>query len=201
MAYPTVDKPYGLKPVNLLGGQMFAGSTRQIPIASGEGTSIFYGDVVLMTGTGTITKASATDSATLAVGVFLGCTYTNPSTSQKVFTQYYAQPVTASDIMAYVADDPDQVFKVAVCTAGGTTMNGLTRAAVGQTLAFANIAAGSTITGDSVMAVSVTTGTVTTFPLKLIDVVPETVNASGSYTEVLVCWNGLVHFYRSNAGV
>jgi hypothetical protein len=25
MAYPTVDKPYGLKPVNLIGGQVFAG--------------------------------------------------------------------------------------------------------------------------------------------------------------------------------
>ena len=24
MAYPTVDKPYGLKPINLIGGQVFA---------------------------------------------------------------------------------------------------------------------------------------------------------------------------------
>ena len=32
MAYPTVDKPYGLKPVNLIGGQVFAGATRQMEI-------------------------------------------------------------------------------------------------------------------------------------------------------------------------
>jgi hypothetical protein len=45
MAYPTVDKPYGLKPVNLIGGQVFAGATRQMEIATaanvGYGTSIF----------------------------------------------------------------------------------------------------------------------------------------------------------------
>jgi hypothetical protein len=35
MAYPTVDKPYGLKPINLIGGQVFAGATRQMEIASG----------------------------------------------------------------------------------------------------------------------------------------------------------------------
>jgi hypothetical protein len=34
MAYPTVDKPYGLKPVNLIGGQVFAGATRQMEIAT-----------------------------------------------------------------------------------------------------------------------------------------------------------------------
>jgi len=46
MAYPTVDAPYGLKPVNLIGGQVFAGSTRLMEIASGYATSIFYGDLV-----------------------------------------------------------------------------------------------------------------------------------------------------------
>ncbi len=34
MAYPTVNAPYGLKPINLIGGQVFAGQTRELPIAS-----------------------------------------------------------------------------------------------------------------------------------------------------------------------
>ena len=46
MAYPTVDKPYGLKPVNLIGGQVFAGSIRELPIQYAYGTDIFYGDFV-----------------------------------------------------------------------------------------------------------------------------------------------------------
>ncbi len=34
MAYPTVDATYGLKPVNLIGGQVFAGATRLMQIAT-----------------------------------------------------------------------------------------------------------------------------------------------------------------------
>ena len=56
MAYPTVSAPYGLKPINLIGGQVFAGSTRLIPIASGSGTSIFYGDVIHLNTGGTLSK-------------------------------------------------------------------------------------------------------------------------------------------------
>ena len=46
MAYPTVNAPYGLKPINLIGGQVFAGQTRELPIASGYGTAIYNGDIV-----------------------------------------------------------------------------------------------------------------------------------------------------------
>jgi hypothetical protein len=56
MAYPTVSAPYGLRPINLIGGRVFAGSTRLIPITSAEGTSIFYGDVVKLNTSGTLTK-------------------------------------------------------------------------------------------------------------------------------------------------
>ena len=57
MAYPTVDAPYGLKPVNLIGGLPFAGATRQIPIANNYGTSIFNGDVVQLNSSGKIGRA------------------------------------------------------------------------------------------------------------------------------------------------
>jgi hypothetical protein len=71
MAYPTVDAPYGLKPVNLIGGQVFAGATRMMEIASGYATSIFYGDLVKRISDGTIEKDTGTTTAT-PVGVFLG---------------------------------------------------------------------------------------------------------------------------------
>jgi hypothetical protein len=51
MAYPTVSKPYGLQPVNLIGGQVFAGATRYRRIASAYATAIFYGDLVKLTTT------------------------------------------------------------------------------------------------------------------------------------------------------
>jgi hypothetical protein len=92
MAYPTVDKPYGLKPINLIGGQVFAGATRQMEIATtanvGYGTSIFYGDLVKRVTGGTIEKDTGTTTAT-PCGVFLGCTFVNSSTGQVQQQQFY----------------------------------------------------------------------------------------------------------------
>jgi hypothetical protein len=197
MAYPTIDKPYGLKPINLIGGQVYAGSTRLMAIASGEGTSIFFGDAVKLTG-GYITRDPA-DSAMAPVGVFMGCTYTDPNSNQKVFKQYFPSGTVASDIKAYVVDDYDALFKVAVVSSG-TTISGVTQAAVGFNAALVDNT-GSTITGDSLVAISATTATTNTLPVRIVDVVPDTANSLGSYTEVIVKWNFGMHQYQNATGV
>ena len=46
MAYPTIDAPYGLVPVGLIGGRSYSGATRQMRIASNYGTAIGKGDLV-----------------------------------------------------------------------------------------------------------------------------------------------------------
>ena len=71
MAYPSVTSPYGLVPINLIGGQVFAGSTRLLPIATNSSTAIYYGDVVKLLAGGTVGRDTGTDAAT-PVGVFLG---------------------------------------------------------------------------------------------------------------------------------
>ena len=200
MAYPTVAGPYGLQPINLIGGQVFAGSTRLIPIASGSTTAIFYGDVVRLNTGGTLSKVTTTTSATDAVGVFLGCQFKNPTTKQLLQQQYYPGAVTASDINAFVSDDPDALYKVAVTAAGTSTMSGVTRAAVGQQSALVQTT-GNTSSGDSYVSLSATTGTGAALPFRVVDVIPETVNASGSYTEVIVKFNFGVHTYYSSAAV
>ena len=204
MAYPTIDAPYGFKPVNLLGGQVFAGSTRQMAIANAHGTAIFFGDIVIMSANGCINNATLTDSAVQVAGIFMGCSFIN-SSSQRVFSQFFPASTTgtvdtASGITAYVADDPDLVMKVAIVS-GTTVISGINRAGVvGATAAWvANL--GSTVTGDSKQAILSTTGTATTLPLKVIDVVADTTNSAGSFTEVLVTWTGLVHMYRGAAGI
>jgi hypothetical protein len=197
MAYPTIDKPYGLKPINLIGGQVYAGSTRLIAIASGEGTSIFFGDAVKLT-SGYITRDPA-DSAMTPVGVFVGCTYTDPNSNQKVFKQYFPAATVASDIQAYVVDDYDALFKVAVVSSG-TTMSGVTQAAVGFNAALVDNT-GSTFTGDSLVAISASTATTNTLPVRIVDVVSDTRNSLGSYTEVIVKWNFGMHQYQNATGV
>jgi hypothetical protein len=199
MAYPTVAGPYGFQPINLIGGQVFAGATRQIPIASGSGTSIFYGDVVRLNTGGTLSRVSTTDSATDAVGIFLGCAFTNPTTKQFLQQQYYPASTVASDIVAYVCDDPDTYFKVAVLS-NSTTIGGMTQTDIGNNVAILTTA-GSTTSGDSNEGVSATTGSATTLPFRVIAGVPETVNASGSFTEVIVKFNFGVHTYYSAAAV
>lgn len=199
MAYPSVDAPYGLLPVNLIGGQVFAGATRQIPIASGSATAIFFGDVVKLGSDGTLSKDTGTDAAT-PVGVFMGCSYTD-ATFGKTFRQYYPGDVVASDINAVVSDDPDALYKVAV-TSSGTTVGYVNRTAVGNNAVLTQNA-GSTATGNSKVAIDDTTATTSTWPVRIIDVIPETHTTGnpGSYTEVIVKWNAGMHQYNNPAGV
>lgn len=162
MAYPTVDAPYGFKPINLIGGQVYAGSTRMIPIAYGYNTSIYNGDVVsvlrgqvnrqAVTTAGslfwnaTITAAAGgaltVASGALGVcGVFVGCSYTNPATNQKLFSQYWPAGTLAGDAVAYVVDDPDALFRAAVVTTqGGTTIGSVAPAMVGQNITASDLA-------------------------------------------------------------
>ncbi len=146
MAYPSVSAPYGLIPINLIGGQVFAGATRQIPIESGSSTAIFFGNVVKFNGGGYIENETNT-SASTPVGVFLGCTYTDP-TFGATFRQYYPGNVVADDIQAYVQDDPDALFKVAVTAAGTSTISFMTRTDVNRNSALV-LTTGNTSTGNS----------------------------------------------------
>jgi hypothetical protein len=192
MAYPSVTAPYGLRPINLIGGQVFAGSTRSIPIGSGNDTAIFYGDVVKLDSSGLLQKDTGTDAAT-PVGVFLGCTYTDAQYGL-TFRQFYTADTVAADIEAYVSDDPDALYKVAVVSAT-TTIGHVNRTAVGNNAVLVQNA-GSTITGNSAVAIDDDTAVTATFPIRIIDVVPETAIAGypGSYTEVVVKWNSASSF-------
>ena len=186
MAYPTVEAPYGLRPVNLIGGRVFAGSTRQIPIASGYATSIFNGDVVKLVSDGTLEKDTGTTTAT-PVGVFVGCRYTDPNLGYELYSQYYPSGTVASDIVAYVVDDPDALFKVAVVS-GTDVIAGYGRTIVGNNVPLVQNA-GDANTGNSGVAVNGgSAATTASLPLRIVDVVPETENADG-YTEVIVKWN------------
>ena len=196
MEYPTVSAPYGLKPINLIGGQVFAGATRQFQIASAYGTSIFNGDVVKLVAGGTIEKDTGEATAT-PVGVFLGCSYVNAQ-GQTIFQQYFpastAAP-TGTSITAFVADDPDQLFKVVLVAGQTEDGNGLTPAYLGRTMIGSNVElvqnAGSTVTGDSKVGIYSAAGATTTvsLPLRVVDVVPDTANSSGNFVEFIVKWN------------
>jgi len=190
MAYPTVSAPYGLQPINLIGGQVFAGSTREVPIQYGYSTNIFYGDFVNIT-RGLTTRLAVTDggSATTGgtgygqVGIFLGCRFTNPITKQLTFSQYWPASTLSGDAVAIISDDPDTVFKAAVVTTqGGTTIGSVARSMVGLNMTVSNLA-GSTATGNSSNGILASSAaTTSTLPVRVVGVVPDTAAALGTAT-------------------
>jgi len=201
MAYPTVSAPYGLKPVNLIGGQVFAGSTRLMQIASGYATNIFYGDLVQRVAGGTIEKDVGTTTAT-PCGIFLGVSFTNSSTGQVQQQQFYpaSQAIkSGTQIFAVVADDPDTLFQVAVVS-GTTVITGVGISAIGNNATLVQNA-GSTITGNSAVAILDSTATTNTLPIRIIDVVRDTATAADNFPEVIVKINATMHQYNNALGV
>jgi hypothetical protein len=201
MAYPTVSAPYGLKPVNLIGGQVFAGSTRLMQIASGYATNIFYGDLVKRISDGTIEKDTGTTTAT-PTGIFLGVQFTNGSTGQVQQQQFYpaSQSIkSGTQIFAVVADDPDTLFQVAVVS-GTTTISGVGITAIGNNATLVQNA-GSTTSGNSAVAILDSTATTNTLPIRIIDVVRDTATAADNFPEVIVKINATMHQYNNATGV
>jgi hypothetical protein len=198
MAYPSVDKPYGLKPINLIGGQVFAGSTRQRRIAS-NASSIGYGDPLKFVNDGTVavTTETTTAPATGFAGVFLGCTFVSSVTGQPTYSQAWISGTSVKAntyIVAYVADDPDTLFKavgvtasLVVSTTGGFTYSsvGLNAALVANTL--------DTTTNDSQQGLLVSSANTTaSLPVRIVDVVEDTAFVSSGtvyYPEVIVKFN------------
>ena len=201
MAYPTVSAPYGLKPVNLIGGQVFAGSTRLMQIASGYATNIFYGDLVKRISDGTIEKDAGTTTAT-PTGIFLGVQFTNGSTGQVQQQQFYpaSQAIkSGTQIFAVVADDPDTLFQVAVVS-GTTVITGVGITAIGNNATLVQNA-GSTTTGNSAVAILDSTATSSSLPIRIIDVVRDTATAADNFPEVIVKINATMHQYNNATGV
>lgn len=203
MAYPTISKTYGLKPVNRLDGLPYAGAIRQIPVAAGYATAILNGDTVAISN-GYIIAKTATDSGA-SVGVLVGCQYVN-SSGQTVQGQMYPAAASTSGNLAfaYVVDDPNAIFRVAATTAGSTTPAAYDRNIVGSNVAMV-AGAGSTTTGDSAYGIDgSSSNTTNTLPLRVIDVVPDTATGSASsssttYYEFLVKFN--LHQYTDTTGV
>lgn len=203
MAYPTISKTYGLKPVNRLDGLPYAGAIRQIPVAAGYATAILNGDTVAISN-GYIIAKTATDTGA-SVGVLVGCQYVN-SSGQTVQGQMYPAAASTSGNLAfaYVVDDPNAIFRVAATTAGSTTPAAYDRNIVGSNVAMV-AGAGSTTTGDSAYGIDgSSSNTTNTLPLRVIDVVPDTATGSASsssttYYEFLVKFN--LHQYTDTTGV
>jgi hypothetical protein len=191
--------PYGLRPVNLIGGQPYAGSTRLIKINNAYGSNIFYGQPVSINASGVVIADTGTSNvaATGVVGVFVGCTYTDPNLKYKLFKQYWPSGTVATDAYAYVVDDPDVVMQIQADDA-------VTQADLGANIGFSTFS-GDTATGDSKTSADVgSINTTATLPLRIVGFVDGPDSSVGdAYTDILVKWNmpAAVSSNASNAAV
>lgn len=189
--------PMGAEPVGTLSASgSFTGKVRHIKVASGYGTDIFYGDFVKLVATGTVEKAAVTTAAVAGtVGVFCGCAYTDPTTGQPTFSQYWPASTAASDAVAYVCDDPKLVMQMQ--GDGSIAQTGL-----GNNVQ-AISTAGSTSIGRSKNALDASSiATTNTFPLRIVDFVDGPDSAVGdSFTDCIVTWLPGSHAYDTALGV
>lgn len=198
MAYPSVSAPYGLKPINLIGGQVFAGSTRQRRIAS-SADSIGFGDPLQFDTDGTVKVTTSTTTPPTGgfAGVFLGCTFVSSVTGQPTYSQSWISGTSVKSgtyIVAYVADDPDTLFKAVGVTAS-LVVSSTTGFVYGDIGANVPLVANTlnTTTGDSQQGLLVgSVATTRSLPIRIVDVVPDTAfDYSGTtyYPEVIVKFN------------
>jgi hypothetical protein len=194
----STSTPYGLIPIKKLGGVVYNGAFNQWKIASAYGTDIFMGDVVNINpgaATGTIIKDTGTTTAT-PIGVFLGCTYTDPNLNYKVHRNYWPASTVATDALAYVCDDPDMIFKIQGDGAGVI----FDQTNIGSNAALVQ-GSGSSTTGISGVSLDSSSATTTAaLPLKIIDYDRGPSNAiDDTYVDFHVIFN--THQWRTLLGV
>ena len=175
------DAAFGMKPVRMIGGAPYTGGQSRYRIAANYGTSIFQGDMVAQVTGGTV-EVHADGGTVPVVGVFNGCQYTDPTSGEQVFSNYYPASTNASDIIAFIIDDPNVVYEV---QADDT----FPVADLFGNFDIVYTTAGSTLTGISGAELDVTTGaTATTLPIKAIDISqdPNNSDVGAANTNVLV---------------
>ena len=184
----NVSEKFGLRPYRKLDGTPLVGAQNRYTIASSYASAIFQGDVVRPVTAGNIERY--TPGTTYAVvGVFNGCFYTDPTTQKPTYKNYYPGSIAASDITAFVVDDPDAVFLIDADEA-------FTRANLFANYSVTNTT-GVTQTGISIVQLDVSaTGTAATFVVQAIDISqdPDNSDTATSNANILVRINN--HFYR-----
>jgi len=174
---------YGLRPIGLVGSGANSTGVTQYEIASDNTNAIYQYGIVVPTADGVIDFAGATNGGTTqALGVLMGVEYHDSVQKKPVWLNYWPGSGSVSvdtnyPVKAFVADNPNQLFKVASDAS-------LTDRATALAGVFANASlgtsarTGSTDTGSSNSALSVSSIAVTaTLPLRIVGIMDDEANS------------------------
>ena len=194
--------PYGLRPINRVDGMPYAGATSQFLIdPAGEGTNLFYGQVVIIGADGYIALSTATGADLTsnnlggnnlgAIGVFVGCSYINAQ-GQQIYGQYYPSGTTGV-VTAYVVTDDAVTFQA--------QLDGVAdQSDLGANTFFAAVqstSTGSTRTDNSTSALESATQTAAA-AFKIIGFASPVTDA---FPDVLVKFNPGAHAFSNAVGI
>jgi hypothetical protein len=159
----STSNPFGFRPSFHPSGQIRA---KAYTIASGYAANIFMRDPVKLVNTGTIQLATSDGTRTgtvdgiKVVGIFAGVEYID-ALGKPTWSNYWPTGITATNIVAWVYDDPEMEFDVQY-TNPGTPGTDSVQTYVGRQCDWVQTAAGgSTSTGLSatyLTAVQATSG-------------------------------------------
>lgn len=174
------DTPFGLKPVSKLDGSPYSASVRLFSTASGDGTAIYVGDPVKLSGTSsTVDGVVYTDVDQAATGDVIAGVVVGFVSETRDSLVYRAASTTR---LALVETGKDVLFEIQEVS-GGTA---LTAAAIGLNADFV-VGSGSTATGFSGVELNnATEATTNTLDLQIIGLSPRSDNEVGEHAKWLV---------------
>lgn len=180
------DTPFGLKPVRYMSGAPYNGAVNAYSTAAGDGTAIFVGDPVIISGTAQtidgVIYQDVDQAATgdVIVGVVVSVDPALGSGANGRDSGIYRAASTQR--IVYVADDPNLLFEIQEAS-GGTA---LTAAAIGLNANFV-VGSGSTTTGKSAVELDNSTeATTNTLDLQIVGFQNRTGNEVGEHAKWLV---------------
>lgn len=212
----ATSSPYGLKPINLIGGQAFNGGViRDIVLSDNVATAFYTGSVIVLDANGNPSTIAAsptgmdipggTDADAGIVGVCLGVQYTSPSLGYSLWGQYLpANAITNgyTNVIIRVCDDPDQLYQIQGNAAFGALTNG-PAGAVGKNAALTGFSGNATTglanTALAVGADGANLAATSTLAMRVVDVVSS--SALDAYPDLIVKFNMGVHSYTNSLGV
>ena len=196
---------YGLRPIGLVGSGVNSTGVTEYEIASDNANAIFQYGIVVPTSAGVIARAADTaGGTTAALGVLMGVEYQDSVQKKPVWLNYWPGAAAVSvdtnyPVKAFVADDPNQLFKVASDAS-------LTDRATALATVFANASlgtsaqAGSSNNGNSTSALSVSSvATTATLPLRIVGIMDDEANSDYTAAGIPLIVRLNAHF-NANAG-
>jgi len=193
---------YGLRPIGLVGSATNSTGVTQYEIASDNTNAIHQYGLCVPLAAGVIDQAGATNGGTTpALGVLMGVEYVDSVSKKPTFLSYWPGSGSVSvdtnhPVKAFVADNPNQLFKVASDAS-------LTDRATAQAAVFSNASLGTsartgTSVGNSNSALGVSTiATTATLPLRIVGIQDDAGNSDYSAAGIPLIVRIVAH-YNSN---